>query len=143
MRSNFEVDLDDFNPRQHRLFCFLRRHRGGGGVGASPLAFGPNSVRASRKKNIVPICRDETKPMVPGFKVIDQMVTSEGRSITQKSRKAGPDRTTSSVSALFFFYGALITNIMLVLIAYDVFMHLGQVGSGQVRSTGRGPAGYS
>ena len=37
-------------------------------------------------------------------------------------------------------FGVLVRNIMLVLITDDVFMHLGQVGSGQVRSTGRGPA---
>ena len=41
------------------------------------------------------------------------------------------------------FFGVLIKNTMLVLIIDDVFMHLGQAGSGQVRSTGRGPAGYS
>ena len=40
-------------------------------------------------------------------------------------------------------FGALITNIMLVLTTDDVFMlNEGQVGSGQVRSTGKGPAGY-
>ena len=61
--------------------------------------------------------------------------------MTQKSGKSGPDRTTFSVAAVFF--GVLITNIMLVLITDDVFMHLGQVGSGQVRSTSRGPARYS
>ena len=62
--------------------------------------------------------------------------------MTQKSGKSGPDRTTLSVAAVFFF-GVLITNIMLVLITDDIFMHLGKVGSGQVRSTGRGPARYS
>ena len=31
-----------------------------------------------------------------------------------------------------FFFGVLITNFMLALITDDVFMHLGQVGSGQV-----------
>ena len=41
------------------------------------------------------------------------------------------------------FFGALITNIMLVLITDNVFMHLVQVGSGQVRSTSKGFAGYS
>ena len=40
-------------------------------------------------------------------------------------------------------FEVLITNIMLVLITDDVLMHLGRVGSGQVRSTSRGPAGYS
>ena len=44
---------------------------------------------------------------------------------------------------LVCFFGVLITNIMLVLITDYVFMHLGQVGSGQVMSTGRGPAAYS
>ena len=37
------------------------------------------------------------------------------------------------------FSGVLITNFMLVLIADDFFVHLGQVGSGQVRSTIRRP----
>ena len=40
------------------------------------------------------------------------------------------------------FSGVLITNIVLVLIRDDVFKHLDQVGSGQVRSTGRGRDGY-
>ena len=61
--------------------------------------------------------------------------------MTQKSGKSGPDRTTLSVAAVFFV--VLITDIMLVLITDDIFIHLGQVGSGQVRSTGRGPARYS
>ena len=46
-------------------------------------------------------------------------MTSKVRSMTQKSGKSGPD------------------NIMLVFITNNVFMHLGQIGSGQVRSTGR------
>ena len=70
------------------------------------------------------------------------MVTSDVRSMTQKSVKSGPDRTAKIVAGVRFF-GVLITNIMLVLITDDVFIHLGQVGSGQVGSTGRGPAGYS
>ena len=82
------------------------------------------------------------KPTVPGFKVKGQMVTSGVRSMSQKSGKSGPDRTTLSVAAMRFF-GVLITNNMLVLITDDIFMHLDQVGSGQVSSTGRGPAGYS
>ena len=36
------------------------------------------------------------------------------------------------VSSSCFFFGVLITNFMLALITDDVFMHLGQVGSGQV-----------
>ena len=62
--------------------------------------------------------------------------------MTHKSGKSGHDRTTLSV-AIMRAFGMMITNIMLVLIIGDVFMYLGQVGSGQVRSTGRGPAGYS
>ena len=42
-----------------------------------------------------------------------------------------------------FFSGVLITNFMLVFMTNDVFMYLGQVGSDQVRSTSRRPAGYS
>ena len=64
--------------------------------------------------------------------------------MTQKSGKSGPDKTTLRlVTGYNVFFGMLITNIMLVLITDDVFMHLGQVGSGQVRSTGSGPDGYS
>ena len=44
---------------------------------------------------------------------------------------------------LCFFFVVLIKNIMLLSITDDVFMHLVQVGPGQVRSTGRGPAWYS
>ena len=40
------------------------------------------------------------------------------------------------------FFGVLITNIVLVLITDDVFKHLDQVGSGQVRSTSRRRDGY-
>ena len=42
-----------------------------------------------------------------------------------------------------FLFGVLITNFMLVLIKNDVFMHLGLVGSGQVRSTSYIPKNYS
>ena len=89
-------------------------------------------------------CRSsrDKRPMVLAFKVIGQMVTSEVSSMTQKSGKSGPDRTTLSVAAMGVF-GVLITNIRLVLITDDVIMHLSQVGSGQVMLTGRGPAGYS
>ena len=62
--------------------------------------------------------------MVSGFKVIGQMVTSELRSMTQKSEKSGPYRTTLSVAAMEFFR-VLITNIMLFFITDDVSMHLG------------------
>ena len=68
-------------------------------------------------------------------------MTSDVRSMTQKSVKSGPDRTAKIVAGVRFF-GVLITNIMLVLITDDIFMHLGQVGSGQVRSTARGPTRY-
>ena len=59
-----------------------------------------------------------------------------------KGGGGGRDRTTQSVAAVRIF-GVLITNIMLVLITDDVFMHLGQVESGHRRSTVRSPAGYS
>ena len=61
-------------------------------------------------------------------------MTSE---VKVNGRKSGPVKTSYSVAAKGFF-GMLITNIMLVLITDDVFMHLGQVGSGQVRSTSKG-----
>ena len=60
------------------------------------------------------------------------MVTSEVRSVTQKSGKSGLDKTMLSVAAMGIF-----GNTILVLITDDVFMHLGQVGSGQDRSTDR------
>ena len=56
--------------------------------------------------------------------------------MTRKSGKSGPDRTTLRVAAMWFF-GVLITNIMLVLITDDVFMHLGQVASGQVHGASK------
>ena len=47
--------------------------------------------------------------------------------MTQKSGKSGPDKTTKSMAAMGVFE-VLITNIVLVLITYDIFVHLGQDG---------------
>ena len=69
------------------------------------------------------------------------MVTSDVRSMTQKSGESG--RLDVKCGCDVFFFVVLIANVTLVLITDDVFMHLGQVGSGQVRSTGRGPADNS
>ena len=76
------------------------------------------------------------------MKVIGRMVTSEVRSMTQKSGNRDLIERRK-VWLLCFFFVVLIKNIMLLSITDDVFMHLVQVGSGQVRSTGRGPAWYS
>ena len=80
--------------------------------------------------------------MIPNFKVLGHRVTFQVRSMTRKPGTSGPVRKLQIVAAMWFSR-VLITNIVLVLIRDDVFKHLDQVGSGQVRSTGRGCDGYS
>ena len=59
------------------------------------------------------------------------MVDLPGHVNDPKWGKLGPVRTSPSELVMFSF-GVMITNFILALITDDVFMHLGQVGSGQV-----------
>ena len=124
-----------FKPRP---YSFFQRLAYGGGPLEPPCRSAHDGAKASRKKSTC-AC-DERKPMIPNFKVLGHWLAFQVRSMTQKSGKSGPVGTSLSELVTGFF-GALITNFMLVLITDDVFMHLGQVGSGQVRSTSRRPAG--
>ena len=80
------------------------------------------------------IARNEKKPMLPNFKMLESLVDLPGLVNDPKRGKLGPVRTSLSELVMFFFVCVcvLITNFMLGLITDDVFMHLGQVGSGQV-----------
>ena len=61
-----------------------------------PRVWSPIDLQPRGKKHRVG--RYETKPAVPSFNVICQIVTSEVRTMIQKSGKSGPDRTTLSVA---------------------------------------------
>ena len=87
--SSIIIACKCFNSRRHRPFCVLRRHK----RGAPPSRLARNWARASQKKQQHSVGRHETKPTVPGFKVIGQLVTPEVRSMTQKWGKWGSDKT--------------------------------------------------
>ena len=70
-----------FNPRRHRPFRILPRHKGGGG-GTTPLAVSPLIELELRKNERV--ARRETKRLVYELKVLGQPVTSEVRSSAEK-----------------------------------------------------------
>ena len=53
--------------------------------------------------------RDERKPTIPNFKVLGHWLTFQVRSMTEKSGKSGPVRTSLIVAAIGFF-GVLIMN---------------------------------
>ena len=69
------------NPRRHRPFRILPRHKGGGGT--TPLAVSPLIERELRGKN-EHVARRETKRLIYKFKVLGQPVTSEVRSSSEK-----------------------------------------------------------
>ena len=58
-----------------------------------PLAVSPLIELEFRGKN-ERVARDERKPMIPNFKVLGHRLTLQVRSMTQKSGKSGPVRTS-------------------------------------------------
>ena len=66
------------------------------------------------------IARNEKKPMLPNFKVLGHWLTCQVSPMTQNGENWD------------LLELRLITNFLLGFITDDVFMHLGQVGSGQV-----------
>ena len=72
-----------FNPRRHRPFRIPPRHKGGGGVGTTPLAVSPLIELELRGKN-ERVARRETKRLIYKLKVLGQPVTSEVRSSAEK-----------------------------------------------------------
>ena len=72
-----------FNPRRHRPFRILPRHRGGGG-GTTPLAVSPLIQLELRGKKNERVARRETKRLIYKLKVLGQPVTSEVRSSAEK-----------------------------------------------------------
>ena len=72
-------DLSCFNPRRHRPFRILPRHKGGGGW-YDPLAVSPLIELELRGKN-ERVARRETKRLIYKLKV---PVTSEVRSSVEK-----------------------------------------------------------
>ena len=72
------------NPRRHRPFRILPRHKGGGGVGTTPpLAVSPLIELELRGKN-ERVARRETKRLIYKLKVLGQPMTSEVRSSAEK-----------------------------------------------------------
>ena len=74
----------DLNPRRHRPFRILPRHKGGGGgLVRPPLAVSPLIELELRGKN-ERVARRETKRLIYKLKVLGQPVTSEVRSSAEK-----------------------------------------------------------
>ena len=72
------TQLPSLNPRRHRPFRILPRHKGGGLV-PPPLAVSPLIELELRGKN-ERVARRETKRLIYKLKVLGQPVTSEVRS---------------------------------------------------------------
>ena len=72
------------NPRRHRPFRILPRHKGG--LVRPPLAVSPLIELELRRKN-ERVARRETKRLIYKLKVLGQPVTSEVRSSAEKWRK--------------------------------------------------------
>ena len=79
--------MECLNPRRHRPFRILPRHKGGGGlVGTTPLAVSPLIELELRGKN-KRVSRRETKRLIYKLMVLGQPVTSEVRLSAEKWRK--------------------------------------------------------
>ena len=79
------IESIDINPRRHRPFRILPRHKGGW-YAPPPCRFAPDWARASRKKN-ERVARRKTKRLIYKLKFLGQPVTSEVRSSAEKWRK--------------------------------------------------------
>ena len=74
------------NPRRHRPFRILPRHKGGGGW-YDPLAVSPLIELELRERN-ERVARHELKKLIYKLNVLDQPVTSDVRSSAEKWRKS-------------------------------------------------------
>ena len=82
VETSIHMQIDLLNPRRHRPFRILPRHKGGGG-GTTPLAVSPLIDLELRRKN-EHVARRETKRLIYKLKVLGQPVTSEVRSSVEK-----------------------------------------------------------
>ena len=80
--TDFRLGIARFNPRRHRPFRILPRHKGGGGW-YDPLAISSLTELELRGKN-ERVARRETKRFIYKLKVLGQPVTSEVRSSADK-----------------------------------------------------------